>query len=159
MPEGAVGGGSTCSWKWKSCAPGLSCHARALSCCSLTAEFAISSFLAVPPQKCWAGAGKAANRVARGLVAGPDSQPHTLPCRLRACGCRSRGASLRTVLISFGSGLSASKSSPTEGGCRRGALEDQSCCFTWTLCGLPGRGVCHLVELLNGPLLLCRGGE
>lgn len=87
VPEGALGGGST-SWKWKSCAPGLSCHGRALSCCSLTAEFAVLSFLAVPPQKCWAGAGNAANRVARGLVTGPEVSPVSLLYSL--CGCRSR---------------------------------------------------------------------
>lgn len=60
------------------CAPGPSCHATALSCCSLTVEFAILSFLAVPPQKCWARAGKAANRVAWGFVTVPGVSP--IPC-------------------------------------------------------------------------------
>lgn len=48
--------------------------------------------------KCWDGAGKAARRVAWGLLTGPEVSPIPCPCP-PVCGYGSKGASLRSAFI------------------------------------------------------------
>lgn len=78
VPEGALGGGSTYLWRWRSCAPGLSCRARALSCCSLTAEFAILSFPAVGPVLGWGW--ESSQQSGTGACHWPRNPGSPMPC-------------------------------------------------------------------------------